>query len=362
MMNRLIPFFVAILWMSQATAQHVIYPVCDLMKKGEMTYALDKSPDGLSISASDDFWDFSALQSPSVYIYDKQIYAGGEEVSISSPWNTNLVIEKQNSLLYITSEKYALSKQHEWVKSYDKPMRYLQPSDLAQTSKKEFVSSWTSYLAKGELRALGVSEYSNLQIEVDERSIWTHRTNGLLSLGSDMLSSMMWLKQTYRTIKIYTKQDGERIEVDNDILRSMSALGLSAFAEEYYFITQDDGQCAAVVTLDELGRVGRVLYASRASRNTKIFDPSQKNIFTLYPTTSFGDLRFDFSNFEPGEYSIIVYAIIGGDPMWSKKYDISRDQIVKEDFSFLPKGSYQYTLKDANHNRLFTRRFTIIKP
>ena len=68
----------------------------------------------------------------------------------------------------------------------------------------------------------------------------------------------------------------------------------------------------------------------------------------------------NFQNFEKGRYSLVIYNTIGS-RIWSNSYDISGDTTLKEDLSFLPRGTYIYTILDEYQNAIVTKRLAIIK-
>jgi len=89
-------------------------------------------------------------------------------------------------------------------------------------------------------------------------------------------------------------------------------------------------------------------------------DVMKSNSFLLYPNIGYGEVRLEFLNFNPGRYQFIVKDVVGKQ-VWSTSYQINGDITLKEDLSFLARGTYTYTIIDGAQNNVVTRRLAIIK-
>lgn len=128
----------------------------------------------------------------------------------------------------------------------------------------------------------------------------------------------------------------------------------------YYFLDIVTQELLMEMRLDTDRSVKWIKYKSTRG-SEPVINVKGRNQFALYPSTSFGDnLRLDFLNFGRGAYTFEVYNIMGK-KMWTQRYLIDGDTTLKEDLSFLPRGTYIYTLLDSGKNRVITRRFSIIK-
>jgi len=128
----------------------------------------------------------------------------------------------------------------------------------------------------------------------------------------------------------------------------------------YLFVDEVTEELLMEVRLDAAEQIETITYMADES-DVPVRPAVGPNQFTLYPTTSFGDIRMDFVNFEAGTYYLEVYNIIGK-KLWSKSYDITDDVTIKEDLSELSKGTYVYTVLDHHRNNLVTRRLAILNP
>jgi len=75
---------------------------------------------------------------------------------------------------------------------------------------------------------------------------------------------------------------------------------------------------------------------------------------------SYGSVRLEFLNFEEGRYMLIIRDIIGKE-IWRNSYHIKGPTTIKEDLSFLSRGTYTYTISDIDRNVFVTKRLAIIK-
>lgn len=80
-----------------------------------------------------------------------------------------------------------------------------------------------------------------------------------------------------------------------------------------------------------------------------------------HPNPTFGPTRFEFINYPAGEYKVRLYNIVGKG-IWDKSYTLSENGVIRADFSFLNKGTYLYSILDADNNKLTTKRLVIITP
>ena len=117
-----------------------------------------------------------------------------------------------------------------------------------------------------------------------------------------------------------------------------------------------------VLALDlDFGRVEVATYKGR-TRGAKILQSSisRPDIF-VYPNPSFGSVRFDIVNVEPGHYYIEIFNILGVE-LRSEKISINGDKTLPLDLSHLRKGTYLYRLVDSDQNAIRSKRLVIITP
>ena len=135
--------------------------------------------------------------------------------------------------------------------------------------------------------------------------------------------------------------------------------GVAQESFEYYFEDNATGTIVMLITMNQDNSIDKIRYLTNEDEYA-IRGVSNTREFLLYPNTGYGEVRLEFTNFSPGTYSLVVYDIVGRE-LWRKQFEIISDVTVKEDLSFLPRGTYPYTIIDENQNRILTRRLAIIK-
>jgi hypothetical protein len=130
----------------------------------------------------------------------------------------------------------------------------------------------------------------------------------------------------------------------------------------YHFFSNEAKEPIAVVTMNNAGnRAQRVEYkASNGTtdvQNVKALKPSMY----AFPNPAIVNVRFEFSNLNPGNYKVSIYNILGGE-VWKNYYYINGQRIEKVDISHLRKGTYLYSLQDERGRTIVTKRLVVVRP
>lgn len=80
-----------------------------------------------------------------------------------------------------------------------------------------------------------------------------------------------------------------------------------------------------------------------------------------YPNPAFSTVRFKIFDITPGQYEIHFFNILGKQ-LFRRTYEISGNQTIELEIGQLEKGTYLYSLVDANGNKLITKRLIVLKP
>ncbi len=80
-----------------------------------------------------------------------------------------------------------------------------------------------------------------------------------------------------------------------------------------------------------------------------------------YPNPAISDVRFQFWNLPSGKYNLKIYNILGV-VVWERKYSINGDRTEKIDLSNFRKGTYLYSLINANGKAISTKRLMVMRP
>ncbi len=128
----------------------------------------------------------------------------------------------------------------------------------------------------------------------------------------------------------------------------------------YSFFSENHSGPVAVVQMDSANEnVASILYGGPAV--------STKNVYTkpgisVTPNPSYGKVTFKLNGMKPGRYHLEILNILGK-PVWDNYYLISSPKSrIKENFFFLPKGTYLYSLSDVNNKILSIKKLIILKP
>lgn len=80
-----------------------------------------------------------------------------------------------------------------------------------------------------------------------------------------------------------------------------------------------------------------------------------------FPNPATVNVRFEFSNLEPGNYDLKLFNIVGAE-VWSDRLYINGSRAIKIDISRLKKGTYLYNLINDSGKTLTTRRLIVLRP
>ena len=116
------------------------------------------------------------------------------------------------------------------------------------------------------------------------------------------------------------------------------------------------------MTLNEGDTVTTIQYkANNINTSNLLLKPGKQDVMA-YPNPTFGEVKFELLNFSPGDYRIEIYNIIGK-KLWSTGFSIDHSiRSIKENFSFLKKGTYLYSIIDSRGRKIATKRLVIITP
>lgn len=129
----------------------------------------------------------------------------------------------------------------------------------------------------------------------------------------------------------------------------------------YLFIQVEDGKVVAEITTGKEGKPTRVEF-SMPTRLARYYDPAKPGQWLYaYPNPAFSTVRFKFMDLEPGRYVIRFYNILGK-PLMELPQDLSDTGTIEIGVGHLAKGTYLYSLIDAQGKKLITKRLIILKP
>lgn len=152
----------------------------------------------------------------------------------------------------------------------------------------------------------------------------------------------------------------EAVDID-EILGMDNALGESTTIS-YHYYSDEAKEAIAIVTMDQEG-----VNPVRVQFKGNDIISSVQNVNALrpgvyaFPNPAIVNVRFEFSNLKPGNYTLRIYNILGVE-VWKKKYNVNNFRTEKVDISALRKGTYLYSLTNEKGKTLATKRLIVIRP
>jgi hypothetical protein len=130
----------------------------------------------------------------------------------------------------------------------------------------------------------------------------------------------------------------------------------------YNFLSDEAKEPIAVVSTENDGEtVTQVQFKSNdITSDVKVISEVKPGVYA-YPNPAIVNVRFEFSNLDPGDYQLKIINILGVE-VWSQKYQISGNRTERVNISFLRKGTYLYSLVNEDGKTLTTKRLIVIRP
>lgn len=368
---RLTPIVLCFIVASAVNAQS-IYGLLTVPEDDKVVhYKLDNLPDENFISTSSDknTWNFTSLKAPVVHAFAYKSKNKGKyghlfseaNIVLVDPWGLEKYYKRDQNAYYLIAEVFSAKSKSTQpiVKVFDKPI-LVRSGQQSSNPLKSQNGNWSITLEKYELEEWGINTKNAIRIKGKEERTESMEASGVLYLP-DLVANARMKKLKVSNDYIVEEQVGtEWTSRDKSIVRPLRHL-FPSFQEYYIFEDKDSDDILLFLSLNEKGQPSNILFKSKEIDNVRLFNSLSTNQFILHPSTTFGDVRLDFISFSSGKYQLEIYNIIGK-KLWSQWYTINGDKTLKEDLSFLPKGTYQYALLDEGHNRLVSRRLAIIKP
>ena|GEM_PF-3063908 len=162
----------------------------------------------------------------------------------------------------------------------------------------------------------------------------------------------------YTTIKLFDSKTKKAITYfDEKMIRKIFPYPLSANFYEFY--TKEHKSYTARIKINEKGQMISIDYQSEIPEIKAVNLDSRFSDFILFPNPTYNIAKVYVSKHKTGKYSLAIYNIIGK-KLWQRGIDVEGQTIIKENFGFLPKGTYFISLLDENGNILRTTRLIII--
>jgi hypothetical protein len=132
----------------------------------------------------------------------------------------------------------------------------------------------------------------------------------------------------------------------------------------YSFFSNTHKEIIAVATMDNLdnAKVTNISY-----KNIKKFTPTidlanfdNRPDVRAYPNPATDEVNLEMTNLASGTYTLKIYNLLGS-VIWQETHSVIGSKTVKVDVTRLRKGSYLYSVSNANGKILSTKRLLIMK-
>jgi hypothetical protein len=179
----------------------------------------------------------------------------------------------------------------------------------------------------------------------------------LLLPGEDVLVNRVRVAENNR-IRIYNEESGKLIPFfDEDMIRQI--VPMRGIERYYEFYSQKYLHITARIRVDNQNMLSTIDFQSRKTVASPVNTTDSRSDFVLYPNPTYNIAKIFITNRPTGRYGLAIYNIIGK-KLWHRDIRVDGETIVKENFGFLPKGTYLISLVDENNNILRTTRLIII--
>ena len=132
-------------------------------------------------------------------------------------------------------------------------------------------------------------------------------------------------------------------------------------SQSYHFYSNETTSKVAAAYMKPNGVNPEAVYYTVSDPSSTMRTSNGRPDIYAYPNPAINDVRFEFSNLKPSEYSLKIYNILGVVVM-EEKYPLNGFNTKKLDVSKLRKGTYLYSLSDAKGKTVATRRLMVIRP
>ena len=131
--------------------------------------------------------------------------------------------------------------------------------------------------------------------------------------------------------------------------------------KSFHFYSNETTSKVAVAYMKENGVNPETVFYTVSDPTATMRTANGRPDIYAYPNPAINDVRFEFSNLKPSEYTLKIYNILGV-VVLKEKHQLNGFKTVKIDLSKLRKGTYLYSLSDAKGKTIATRRLMVIRP
>ena len=130
----------------------------------------------------------------------------------------------------------------------------------------------------------------------------------------------------------------------------------------YHYFSNEAIEPIAILTTDDASRqiTQAVFKAGESAAGLDEINNDRPGVYA-FPNPAIVNVRFEFTNLPPGEYTLTIFNILGLE-VWTKNYYLNGDRTEKVDISNLRKGTYLYALSNERGKTIATKRLIVFRP
>ena len=130
----------------------------------------------------------------------------------------------------------------------------------------------------------------------------------------------------------------------------------------YRFYNNIEKEDIAVATIsNDLTTATQVQFKRNGITPTVDLDSPGAATIQAYPNPAVEWVRFNCANLPQGDYTLKIFNIIGK-VVWKENYKLTGSKSIRVELDDFKKGTYLYSLADAQGNIIGTKRLVILKP
>lgn len=184
---------------------------------------------------------------------------------------------------------------------------------------------------------------------------------GSLLMKNDLFEVVRLHRSEEQVLTIWAKEADRWQDITDQMKGQLKDIVWNSVTHSYLFLADDKPTPIAEVYVGADDVVKKVIYSVDEQHAKEIETGRRLRGVYVYPNPTLGHVRFEFFNIPSGPYKLSVFNMLG-QHKWSQEVDVENGSVIRADLTHLDRGSYFYSLTDADGKRLFTRRIIIFKP
>ena len=335
---------------------------------GDSVFSLvDNLPTGIDLGepGPNRVWDFTTLQSPFVRRYEYKQGDSPNSLVIQTSSSSLRYVEREGDVFLssiLNTDPLRIGSDISLrafppLLEYDNPVNFNEAS--SEYSRLIGYIPWSEIPLEFHLDDYNMMDTLRIVLEINRDD--AADAMGMLLLQNESYDVIRERRIEEQTMTVWARNSADQWEDVTPTMKSMLAdITWNSITYSYIFIADGSPGPIAEVYTNERDEIERVIF-SADPKFAKIISPEKRlrGVY-VYPNPSFGNVRFEFFNIPEGQYELSVFNLLGK-KLWTVDESLKTGTVILSDLSFLPRGTYFYSLIDRNGKRIVTRRLMILK-